>query len=214
MSEALIIVDVQNDFCEGGALAVAGGAQVAADISEFLEESSADYEAVLTTQDWHIDPGKHFSDEPDFRTSWPVHCVAGNPGAELHENLDTEHVDARFLKGLYSDGYSGFEGLVGDPEKVGTLEGEKGIKVEPADAVEENAEDLHAWLQDQDIEAVTVVGIATDHCVRATVLDAVENGYRVRVIRELTAGVSEDSVAETYEEFADADVEVVSLEDL
>lgn len=214
MSEALIIVDVQNDFCEGGSLAVAGGAQVAADISEFLEENSADFDAVVTTQDWHIDPGTHFSEDPDFRVSWPVHCVAGTTGAELHENLDTEHVDARFLKGLYSSGYSGFEGLQGDPEKVGTLAGEKGIKVEAPDAVEEHAEDLHAWLQDQEIDSVTIVGLATDHCVRATVLDAVENDYRVRVIRELTAGVDEDAVHQTYDEFAAADVEVISLEEI
>lgn len=214
MSEALIIVDVQNDFCEGGALAVEGGAQVAADISEFLEEGFAEYDAVATTQDWHIDPGKHFSEEPDFRVSWPVHCVAGTAGAELHENLDTDHVDARFLKGLYSDGYSGFEGLLGDPGRVGLREGEKETATKPADAVEEGAEDLHAWLQAREIDTVTVVGIATDHCVRATVLDAVENGYRVRVIRELTAGVGQDSIAETYEEFAEADVEVLSLDEL
>lgn len=214
MSEALIIVDVQNDFCEGGSLAVSGGAQVAADISEFLEENAADFDAVVTTQDWHIDPGTHFSETPDYRASWPVHCVAGTPGAELHENLDTEHVDARFLKGLYSSGYSGFEGLQGDPEKVGSLEGEKGIRVEPADAVEKDAQDLHLWLQDHQIEALTIVGLATDHCVRATVLDAVENDYRVRVIRELTAGVDEDAVHQTYDEFDEADVEVISLEEI
>lgn len=214
MPEALIIVDVQNDFCEGGALAVEDGAHTAAEISEHLEESHADYEVVVTTQDWHIDPGKHFSAEPDFSTSWPEHCVAGTTGAELHENLDTDHVNVRFLKGLYSDGYSGFEGLVGDPEKVGTLEGEKGVKVEPAGALEEGAEDLHAWLQENDVDSVTVAGLATDHCVRATVFDAVENGYRVRVIRELTAGVDADRTAETFDAFIEADVEVLSLEDL
>ena len=214
MPKALIIVDVQNDFCEGGALAVEGGAQAAADISEHLEEAHAEYDLVVTTQDWHIDPGPHFSAHPDFSTNWPEHCVAGTSGAELHENLDTDHVDVRFLKGLYSDGYSGFEGLVGDPEKVGTLEGEKGVKIEPAGAVEEDAEDLHAQLREHDVDSVTVVGVATDHCVRATVLDAVENGYRVSVIRELTAGVDAARTAETYEEFAEADVEVLSLEDL
>lgn len=214
MAEALIIVDVQHDFCEGGALAVDGGARVAGEISEHLEDAHAQYDAVVTTQDWHIDPGSHFSETPDFRTSWPVHCVAGTHGAELHDDLDTDHVDQPFLKGLYSDGYSGFEGLVGDPEKVGTLEGEKGTKVGAADAVADDAEDLHAWLADREIDAVTVVGLATDHCVRATALDAVENGYQVRVIRELTAGVDEAAVAETYEEFAEADIEVVRLDEL
>lgn len=213
MAEALIIVDVQTDFCEGGALAVEGGARVAGEISEFLEDNHAEYDAVVTTQDWHIDPGPHFSDDPDFKVSWPVHCVAGTPGAELHEDLDTDYVEARFLKGLYSDGYSGFEGLLGDPEKVGTLEGEKGAKVGPDDAVEEGAADLHAWLQEREIDSLTIVGLATDHCVRATVRDAVENDYRVRVIKELTAGVDADRVAETYEEFDEADVEVLSLED-
>lgn len=214
MAHALIIVDVQQDFCEGGALAVEGGAQVASEISEFLEDAHAEFDAVLTTQDWHIDPGPHFSATPDFQVSWPEHCVAGTEGAELHANLDTEHVDARFLKGLYSDGYSGFEGLEGDPEKVGTLEGENGTKVGPEDAIGEGSADLHAWLREQDIDAVTIVGIATDHCVRATVLDAVENDFRVRVIRELTVGVSEESIQEAYAEFEAADVEVVSLEDL
>ncbi|MCH8561155.1 isochorismatase family protein [Nesterenkonia sp. LB17] len=214
MAQALIIVDVQQDFCEGGTLAVAGGAQVASEISEFLEDSYAEFDAILTTQDWHIDPGPHFSDTPDFKVSWPEHCVAGTPGAELHPNLDTEHVDARFLKGLYSDGYSGFEGLEGDPEKVGSLEGENGSKVGPAAAITEGSADLHAWLRAQDIDAVTIVGIATDHCVRATVLDAVENDFQVRIIRELTVGVSDDSVEQAYAEFDAAEVEVVSLEDL
>jgi len=214
VAEALIIVDVQEDFCEGGTLAVTGGARVASEISEYLEDSYADFDAIVTTQDWHIEPGPHFSATPDFVRSWPVHCVAGTPGAELHENLDTEHVDASFLKGLYSDGYSGFEGLEGHPEKVGSLEGENGTKVTPAAAVSDSSPDLHAWLSAREVDAVTIVGIATDHCVRATVLDAVENGYRVRVIRELTVGVSEDSVEEAYAEFHAADVDVVSLEDL
>ncbi|GAA1178393.1 MULTISPECIES: isochorismatase family protein [Nesterenkonia] len=214
MAEALIIVDVQHDFCEGGTLAVQGGAHVAGEISEFLEEAHADFDAVVATQDWHIDPGAHFAENPDFRTSWPVHCVAGTPGADLHEDLDTDHIQTRFLKGQYSDGYSGFEGMVGDPERVGTLEGENGTKVTAGDAVAEESLDLHAWLTDQEIDTVTIVGLATDHCVRATVLDAVENGYRVRVIRELTAGVDAARSAETWEEFAEAEVEVLSLEDL
>lgn len=213
MAEALIIVDVQNDFCEGGALAVTGGAQIASDISEFLEEQHADFDVVVTTQDWHIDPGKHFSQNPDYRVSWPVHCVAGTSGAELHPNLDTDYIGARFLKGQFSDGYSGFEGLEGDPEKVGTLEGEKGTRVEPADAVASDAVDLHAWLDAEDVDTVTIVGLATDHCVRATALDAVENDYHVRIITELTAGVDDDAVASTYSEFEEAEIELISLED-
>lgn len=214
MAEALIIVDVQNDFCEGGTLAVEGGAQTAAEISEFLEDNHGDYDAIVATQDWHIDPGEHFSQAPDFRRSWPVHCVAGTEGADLHENLDTDYVEARFLKGLYDDGYSGFEGRLGEPERVGILEGEKGIKVEPGDVVPSESPDLDSWLRERDIDAVTIVGIATDHCVRATALDAAENDYRVRVVTDLTVGVSEEKIAETYEEFRDADIELVSVEDL
>ncbi|GFZ93234.1 isochorismatase family protein [Nesterenkonia alkaliphila] len=214
MAQALIIVDVQNDFCEGGALAVEGGAQVAADLSEFLEENHAEYSAVVATQDWHIDPGPHFSDKPDFVRSWPVHCVAGTKGAELHTDLDTDHIEARFLKGLYDDGYSGFEGQLGDPERVGILEGEKGIKVEPEDVIPAEAPDLDTWLQHQGIDAVTIVGIATDHCVRATALDAAENDYAVTVISDLTVGVSQDKIDQTYEEFEEAGITVISLQDL
>lgn len=214
MAEALIIVDVQNDFCEGGTLAVTGGAQVAAEIGEFLEENHAEYDAIVATQDWHIDPGKHFAESPDFQTSWPVHCVAGTPGAELYPDLDTDHIQARFLKGLYDDGYSGFEGRLGEPERVGILEGEKGIRVEPGDVVSSTAPDLDSWLRSQDIDAVTLVGIATDHCVRATALDAAENDYRVRVITDLTAAVDKDQLEETYEELREAGVELVILEDL
>lgn len=214
MGQALIIVDVQNDFCEGGTLAVEGGAALAADISEYLEEGHADYDAVVATQDWHIDPGAHFSEKPDFAQTWPVHCVAGTEGAELHEDLDTDYIEARFLKGLYDDGYSGFEGRLGDPERVGILEGEKGIKVEPEDVTSSESPDLDTWLQQRDIDSVTIVGIATDHCVRATALDAAENDYAVRVVTDLTVGVDQAKIEETLKEFHEADIELVSLDEL
>lgn len=214
MAEALIIVDVQNDFCEGGALAVSGGARTAADLSEYLEENHGQYATIVATQDWHIDPGGHYSKEPDFDNSWPAHCVAGTPGADLHRDLDTDYIEARFLKGLYDDGYSGFEGRLGEPERVGILEGEKGIKVEPEDVIASGSPDLNSWLLDHDVDTVTVVGIATDHCVRATALDAAENDYAVRVITDLTVGGSEEKVAETYRELRAADIELLSLNDL
>ena len=213
MAHALIIVDVQNDFCEGGALAVTGGAQLAADLSEFLEDHHGEFDAVVATQDWHIDPGSHFSDNPDFVHSWPVHCVAGTDGAELHADLDTDYIGAMFLKGLYDDGYSGFEGRLGDPERVGILEGEKGIKVEPEDVTASDSPDLDSWLQNLQIDSVTIVGIATDHCVRATALDAAENDYAVRVITDLTVGVDEAKIAETLGEFRDADIELITLDE-
>ena len=213
MAEALIIVDVQNDFCEGGTLAVTGGAQTAADLAEFLQDRHSEYATIVATQDWHIDPGAHFSDAPDFVTSWPVHCRAGTTGAELHKNLDTDYLEARFLKGLYDDGYSGFEGRQGDPERVGILEGEKGIKVEPEDVIASDAPDLNSWLQEREIDTVTIVGIATDQCVRATALDAAENDYAVRVITDLTAGVSGEKTAETYQELREADVELLTRDE-
>lgn len=112
MSKALIIVDVQNDFCEGGSLATARGAEVASLISEFVENNHHRYDAIVATQDWHIDPGSHFSDTPDFVDSWPVHCVAKSKGAQIHENLDTDYIEAYFRKGRYEAAYSGFEGLL------------------------------------------------------------------------------------------------------
>ncbi len=108
---ALIIVDVQNDFCEGGSLAVAGGAAVARSISSLLASADHGYDHVVATKDYHIDPGSHFADEPDYAHSWPVHCVAGSPGAEFHPDLATEPIEAVFRKGAHAAAYSGFEGV-------------------------------------------------------------------------------------------------------
>src|SRR3712207_2384565 len=111
MSRALLVVDVQNDFCEGGSLAVAGGAAVAAAISAHVASSS--YDHVVATRDYHVDPGSHFSETPDFVDSWPVHCVAGTPGASFHPELDVTAVEAVFSKGAHAAAYSGFEGASG-----------------------------------------------------------------------------------------------------
>lgn len=165
---ALIVVDVQNDFCEGGALAVTGGAQVARDISDQLAREG--YAYLAATRDYHIDPGAHFSDEPDFVRSWPPHCVAGTPGASFHPELGVAAISAVFSKGQYSDGYSGFEGHT------------------------DAGDDLAAWLRAREITSVDVVGIATEHCVRATSLDAVRAGFRTRVLLEHTAGISRQAV--------------------
>ncbi|MBH0776847.1 isochorismatase family protein [Nocardia bovistercoris] len=169
MNRALIVVDVQNDFCEGGSLAVAGGAAVAASISAYLAD--ARYAAVVATRDHHIDPGAHFSDTPDYVDSWPPHCRVGTDGALFHPNLDLTPVTAIFSKGEYSAAYSGFEGATDD----GT--------------------GLADWLRAHDIAAVDVVGIATDHCVRATALDASAAGFDTTVLLDLTAGVAPDSTA-------------------
>jgi nicotinamidase/pyrazinamidase len=190
MSRALIIVDVQNDFCEGGSLAVEGGAAVAGAISDYVDAHHNQFDHIVATQDWHIDPGSHFSDTPDFKDSWPPHCVAGTRGAELHPDLDTEYIQAYFQKGQYAAAYSGFEGLLAPEDAVPT--GER----QPGDASrfapDEDAIGLDDWLQSHDVEDVVVVGIATDYCVKATSLDAVQAGYSVTVIRSLTAGIAED----------------------
>ena len=163
---ALIVVDVQNDFCEGGSLAVAGGAAVAAEISGLYDR----YEHVVATRDYHIDPGAHFSETPDFVDSWPVHCRAGTPGASFHPSLDVGGLQAVFSKGAHAAAYSGFEGAAPD----GTT--------------------LADWLRAHDVSDVDVVGIATDHCVRATAIDAAANGFRTRVLLDLTAGVAAATV--------------------
>jgi nicotinamidase/pyrazinamidase len=196
MSRALIIVDVQNDFCEGGSLAVAGGAGVAGAISEYVDAHHLEFDHIVATQDWHIDPGAHFAENPDFKDSWPPHCVAGTRGAELHPDLDTEYIQAYFRKGQFTAAYSGFEGLLAPEDAVPTGDRQPGSLPVDADpdayAPSDDAIGLDDWLQSHDVEDVVVVGIATDYCVMATSLDAVQAGYSVTVIRSLTAGIAED----------------------
>ncbi|ALV45890.1 nicotinamidase [Arthrobacter alpinus] len=204
MAKALIIVDVQNDFCEGGSLAVTGGADLASEISELLENAT-DFDFVVATQDWHVDPGSHFSETPDFVKSWPVHCVAGSKGAALHRNLDTEDIDAYFRKGKFDAAYSGFDGLLAPEDEVAV--GER----EANQAADEDAEDpvtLDEWLRENDVEDVVVVGIATEHCVRATALDAVNAGYNTTVLRDYVAGINDDAAEEALEELEDAGVDL------
>ena len=203
MSRALIIVDVQNDFCEGGSLPVKGGADVAAAISEYVDTHHNQFDHTVATQDWHIQPGDHFAEEPDFVDTWPPHCVAGTRGAELHPDLDTEYIDAYFQKGQYTAAYSGFEGVLAPEDAVPTGERKPGgaplVEDAEAFAADEDAIGLDDWLQSHDVEDVVVVGLATDYCVMATALDAVQAGYSVTVIRELTAGIAPD-LDDTYAE--------------
>ncbi|MFJ4922178.1 isochorismatase family protein [Streptomyces sp. NPDC088725] len=170
MHRALIVVDVQNDFCEGGSLAVTGGAGVAAAITDLIGQSTAGYRHVVATRDHHVDPGDHFSADPDYVHSWPVHCVAGTEGAGFHPNfapaVASGAIDAVFDKGAYAAAYSGFEGA------------------------DENGVTLADWLRSREVAEVDVVGIATDHCVRATALDAIRAGFVTRVLLDLTAGVA------------------------
>jgi nicotinamidase/pyrazinamidase len=170
---ALIVVDVQKDFCEGGSLAVDGGAAVAAGLSELLADH--DYDHVVATMDFHIDPGSHFSDEPDYRDSWPRHCVVGTEGVDFHPAFDPAAVEAVFTKGEHSAAYSGFEGA------------------------DESGTTLAGWLRQRGVDAVDVVGIATDYCVKATAADAVTAGFATRVLLDLTAGVSPITTAEAVD---------------
>ncbi|MFG1702948.1 nicotinamidase [Nonomuraea sp. M3C6] len=178
MGTALIIVDVQNDFCEGGSLAVAGGSRVAAAITRHV--SVHRYDHVVATRDYHIQPGPHFSPMPDYVSTWPPHCVAGTPGADFHPSFDVSGVEEVFSKGAYAAAYSGFEGASGD-----------GLP-------------LAEWLEQRGVHEVDVVGIATDHCVRATALDAVKNGLAVRVLLDLTAGVAPTTTEAAMAEMEDA----------
>ncbi|MEU1601872.1 isochorismatase family protein [Micromonospora matsumotoense] len=166
MANALIIVDVQNDFCEGGSLAVAGGAGVAAGISGLLADAPQRWDHVVATKDYHVDPGAHFGDPPDYVESWPRHCVVGTSGSEFHPGLATDRVEAIFHKGEHAAAYSGFEGHADDGEC------------------------LADWLRRHDVDRVDVVGIATDHCVRATALDAAREGFATTVLLDLTAAVA------------------------
>ena len=204
MAKALIIVDVQNDFCAGGALATDRGAKVASLISEYVEDNHHRYEAVVATQDWHIDPGAHFSDTPDFVDSWPVHCVANTEGAEIHPNLDTDYIEAYFRKGRYEAAYSGFEGLQAPEEAVMTGEHEPGATLDD----EGPKTPLADWLDEREIQDVDIVGIATDYCVLATAKDAVDAGYETRVLIDLTAPVHENKLDEVIAEMEDEGITV------
>ncbi len=194
MTRALIVVDVQNDFCEGGSLAVSGGAEVAFRIGELLHtwhEADArdrDYSVVVATRDHHIDPGDHFSDQPDFRHSWPRHCVVGTDGEAFHPNLDPQPFDAVFLKGEHQAAYSGFEGV----ESGG---------VRP----------LAAWLREHEVDTVDVCGLATDHCVRATALDARQEGFRTRLLLNYCAGVAPETTDRAISEMSSAGVAIIEL---
>ncbi len=177
---ALIIVDVQNDFCEGGSLAVAGGAALAAAIGPHARRGR--YEHVVASRDHHIAPGGHFSTTPDYVDTWPPHCVAGTPGPAFHPNLDIGPIEEVFDKGAYKSAYSGFEGC------------------EPGGMM------LRDWLAERGVDALDVVGIATDHCVRLTALDAAKAGLRTRVLLNLCVGVAPQTTERALEEMRAAGV--------
>jgi nicotinamidase/pyrazinamidase len=183
VSRALLVVDVQNDFCEGGSLAVPGGAAVAAAISDHVAAHRDGYTLVVTTRDWHVDPAGHFAAEPDYRTTWPVHCVAGSAGAEYHPGLHAG-ADHEVLKGEHAAAYSGFEGRAADGRSLDEV------------------------LRAHGVDAVDVCGIATEYCVRETALSARRLGFATRVLEWLCAGLDEAGVASTRADLTAAGVEV------
>ncbi|WP_314651310.1 isochorismatase family protein [uncultured Microbacterium sp.] len=188
MSRALLIVDVQNDFTENGALAVQGGDAVASAVSTYLDAHASEYDVIIASRDWHDaegDNGGHFASAPDYVDSWPVHCVAGTPGADYDPLLVTDAVTHHVRKGQGRPAYSMFEGVTDDGETVGNILSAAGVLT------------------------ADVVGIATDHCVRASALDAVAHGVGVRVLTDLIAGVGAESSAAALAELAHAGAELV-----
>ncbi|GAA1863085.1 isochorismatase family protein [Brevibacterium marinum] len=172
MAKALLIVDIQNDFTEGGALGVDGGDHVAEEVTRYADTHVADYDAIIASRDWHdadSNNGGHFSQAPDFVDTWPVHCVADTEGAEYDPLLTTDAVTHHVRKGQGTPDYSAFQATTETGEHLGDL------------------------LKNLTITEVDVVGIATDHCVCATVLDALKGGWSVRVLQDLIAGVGKDS---------------------
>lgn len=190
MAKALFIIDVQNDFTEGGALGVAGGAAVAERITRYLAEHAQEYKIVLASRDWHDstnDNGGHFATdaEPDFVNTWPAHCVAGTAGAEYHPAFRTDKVGYHVRKGQGVPAYSIFEGRT------------------------EAGSTVHNLLDEHGIDSVDVAGIATDYCVRASALDALSHGQRVRVLTDLVAGVAPASSEAALAELVHAGAELV-----
>jgi nicotinamidase/pyrazinamidase len=193
MAKALFIIDVQNDFIEGGALGVEGGTAVAEGISRMLARHPDAYEFVIASRDWHDpdnDNGGHFAtdDAPDFVGTWPVHCVAGTYGAEYHDELTTRAIDHHVRKGMGEPAYSIYEGTT---EEGGTV---------------------HELLDANGITEVDVAGLATDYCVRASALDAIEHGRRVRIITDLVAGVSPEASRAAIAELAHAGADLITSE--
>jgi nicotinamidase/pyrazinamidase len=185
---ALVIVDLQNDFCEGGSLGVDGGAEVARRVSTYVAEHADEYELIVASRDYHREPGGHFSEDPDFHDSWPAHCVVGTDGAEFHPDFVIDRVDNVFSKGAYSAAYSAFE------------------------AVDDDGRTVEQVLRERGIDTVDLVGLATDYCVRSTTLDAVRVGFKARVLTEMAAGVNKDTTAAALDEMAAAGVELVASE--
>ena len=202
MSKALIVVDVQPTFCEGGELGVEGGNATAGKIADYVHSHAGDYAYMATTQDWHIEPGSHWSDHPDFVDTWPKHGVAGSPGAELHPKIRELGIAHHFKKGQYSAAYSGFEGIEDNTNRIQSREEFAATKLSGVTLAEALAQ--------AGVDQVDVVGIAESHCVKETALDAAKLGYQVTVFEDLTVPVSEDQGVEARKAMARAGIRLLS----
>jgi nicotinamidase/pyrazinamidase len=205
---ALLVVDVQRDFCEGGSLAVAGGSAVAAAITRYLAlPATGRYAHIVATRDHHVDPGSHFSAQPDYVDTWPPHCVAGTLGADFHPDLNTSLFEEVFVKGEHAAAYSGFEGVSSGFAGSGVPHADGAGAAQTA----QTGQSLADWLRERGVTEVDIAGIATDHCVRATAADAVRLGLTVRVLIDLTAGVAADTTADAVQEMVSEGVELIGL---
>jgi nicotinamidase/pyrazinamidase len=187
---AIIVIDPQPDFFEGGALPVSGATRTAEEIAEYLVARGNDYTLRVVTQDWHLDPGDHWSENPDYVTTWPVHCAANSAGAMIHASLADRSWDAVIRKGLHEGAYSGFEGHSDDGSTLAEV------------------------LSNAGVHDVTIVGFATDHCVRATALDARSLGMTVNVALDLCAGVDPETTRVAISTMTDAGITMVTSDEL
>ncbi len=187
MTRALLVVDVQNDFTEGGSLAVKGGNVTATNITAYIRANKADYVLIIASRDWHSpdgDNGGHFAPKPDMVTTWPRHCVEGTTGAAYNPAIETSLIDVQVYKGSGTPAYSAFEAET------------------PGGAT------LDEVLRKAKVDHLDIVGIATDHCVKASALDAKANGYSVRVLSNMCVGVSPETTIAAIREMAAAGVDV------
>ncbi len=181
---AIVVVDPQPDFFEDGPLPIAGATATAKRIRDYLAEHAANFDLMIVTQDWHVNPGEHWSSTPNYVSTWPVHCAADSPGAQVHEALADVAWNAVIHKGAHEGAYSGFDGHRADGAS------------------------LAAILTEQGVGNLTVVGFATDHCVKATALDARTLGFEVQVPLDLCAGVAPESTRSAIAEMESAGVSV------
>lgn len=176
LKRALLIVDVQNDFCEYGPVPSIGGSQIASSITRFIDFNYSAYELILASKDWHQSPTEHFSKRPDFISNWPSHCVGSTEGAELHSNLNRKMIDHELIKGEYTAGMSAFEA------KTSLNEG------------------LIELLERREIDLIDICGLNADSNLYSTAIDALELGFPTTLFIDMCSGYSEESTLHALED--------------